>query len=78
MLLLACDNGNEGLVEYLLSEKAVDVSCTAEDGKTGLHLAAMHDYSKIAELLISHGISLTAQDKEYKKGSDELVGVSVK
>ena len=76
MLLLACDNGNRGLVEYLLIEKGVDVSSTTNDGKTGLHLAALHDYPDVAEPLIKCGISLTAQDYEHKKkGSEKLAGV---
>ena len=76
MLLLACDNGNRGLVEYLLVIKAVDVGSTTKDGKTGLHLAALHDYPEIAELLLSHGISITVQDSERKdKDSDRMIGV---
>ena len=76
MLLLACDDGNRGLVEYLLAEKAVDVSSTTKDGKTGLHLAALHDYPDIAELLLRHGVSPTIQDNERKeKHSEKMIGV---
>ena len=76
MLLLACDNGNSSLVEYLLEKKAVDVRSTTKDGKTGLHLAALHDYPDIAELLLRHGVSSTIQDNERKeKHSETIIGV---
>lgn len=65
------------MVRYLLEVRKVDVSSTTEDGKTGLHLAALHDYPDVAEILIQHGISLTAQDKERKKkDSDQVAGVN--
>ena len=51
---------------------------TTNDGKTGLHLAALHDYPDIADLLLDSGISVTAQDNEYKrKNSEEIIGVSL-
>jgi ankyrin repeat protein/GTPase SAR1 family protein len=75
MLLLACDNGNKAMMKYLLEEKGVDVSSTTTDGKTGLHLAALHDYPEVAEMLVGNGISLTAQDNERKrKDSEERCG----
>ena len=80
MLLLACENGNRDMVEYLLQLEGgrVDVSACTEDGKTGLHLAAIHDYPDVAELLIKHGVSLIAQDKERQaKDSEKTVGVSI-
>ena len=78
MLLLACDNGNRDLVKYLLTEKGVDVSSTTKDGKTGLHLAALHDYAAIAELLLNNRISLTVQDKcRMDNNSVKIIGVSV-
>ena len=75
MLLLACDNGNKAMMKYLLEEKGVDVSSTTKDGMTGLHLAALHDYPEVAEMLVGNGISLTAQDNEQKKDSEERCGV---
>ena len=76
MLLLAADNGNKDMMKYLLEEKRVELASTTNDGKTGLHLAALHDYREVAEMLVGHGISLTAQDNERKKkNSDELCGV---
>ena len=65
MLLLACDNGNVQMVRYLLGLEEVDVSACTADGKTGLHLAAIHDYPELAQELIQHHISLTAQDAEH-------------
>ena len=51
---------------------------TAVDGKTGLHLAALHDYTEVADLLIKWGISLTAQDTGHKMNdSDEVNGVRI-
>ena len=76
MLLLACDNGNKAMMKYLLEEKGVNVSSTTTDGKTGLHLAALHDYHEVAEMLVGNGISLTAQDNERKrKDSEDRCGV---
>ena len=74
MLLLASDIGNVEMLDYLLSleEEKVDVSCRTADGKTGLHLAAIHDYREVAKLLIAHGVSLIAQDVE--KDEDKGVG----
>ena len=74
MLLLASDNGNVEMLDYLLSleEEKVDVSCHTTDGKTGLHLAAIHDHHEVAKLLIARGVSLTAQDME--KDEDKGVG----
>ena len=66
MLLLACDNGNVQMVRYLLGLEEVDVSACTADGKTGLHLAAIHDYPELAQELIQHHISLTAQDAKVK------------
>ena len=76
MLLLACNSGSEAMVRYLIEEGKVDVTSTTEDGKTGLHLAAIHDYPEIANILIQNGISVTAQDKERKtKDSENPIGV---
>ena len=78
MLLLACDIGSRDTVQYLLEEKKVDVASSTKDGKTGLHLAALHDHREVAEMLVAHGISLTAQDNEWKKkDSDERFGVGI-
>jgi ankyrin repeat protein/GTPase SAR1 family protein len=75
-LLLACDCNNRDLVEYLLREKRVDVNSTTQDGKTGLHIAALHDYPEIADLVMNAGISVATQDSEHKRGdSDEIVGM---
>ena len=63
MLLTACDNFNMEMVDYLLSLKGVDVSACTADGKTGLHLAAIHDYANLAKKLIEHDINLVAQDE---------------
>lgn len=77
-MLLACDCNNRDLVEYLLKEKGVDVSLTTVDGKTGLHIAALHDYPEIADLLMDEGISISAQDNERKsKDSEQMVGVRI-
>ena len=65
MLLLACDNGNVKMVTYLLGLEEVDVSACTADGKTGLHLAAIHDYPEVAQELIQHHILLTAQDAKH-------------
>lgn len=76
-MLLACDCNNRDLVEYLWKEKRVDVNSTTEDGKTGLHIAALHDYPEIADLLMDAGISIAAQDNEHKKGdSKQMAGVN--
>ena len=76
MLLLACNSGSEEMVRYLIEEMEVDVSSTTEDGRTGLHLAALHEYPEIAHILIQNGISVTAQDKERKaKNSENPIGV---
>ena len=66
------------MVQYLLAEKRVEVaSCTA-DGKTGLHLAALHDYDEVAKMLVDHSISLTVQDNERKReDSDVHFGVGM-
>ena len=66
MLLLACDNGNVQMVRYLLGLEEVDVSACTADGKTGLHLAAIHDYPELAQELIQHHVPLTAQDAKVK------------
>lgn len=63
-MLLACDCNNVELVEYLVKEKGVDIQSTTVDGKTGLHVAALHDYSAIASLLISNSVSVTVQDED--------------
>ena len=76
MLLLACNSGSEAMVRYLIEERKVDISSTTEDGKTGLHLAALHEYPEIAHILIQNGISVTAQDKERKAmNSENSIGV---
>lgn len=78
MLLLACDTANEAMVRYLIEEKKVDVSSTTIDGKTGLHLAAIHEYPDIADILIKNGISVTAQDMEKEaKNSKKPLGVTI-
>ena len=54
------------------------MSLTTVDGKTGLHIAALHDYPEIADLLMDEGISISAQDIEHKnKDSEQMVGVRV-
>ena len=54
----------------------MDVNSTTQDGKTGLHIAALHDYPEIADLVMNAGISVATQDNEHKGGdSDEIVGV---
>ena len=64
MLLIACDNFNMEMVDYLLDLQRVHVSACTADGKTGLHLAAIHDYSELAMKLIECGINLMAQDEK--------------
>ena len=66
MLLIACDNFNMEMVDYLLDLQGVHVSACTADGKTGLHLAAIHDYSELARKLIECGINLMAQDEKVR------------
>lgn len=69
-------------MEYLLTLPDVDVSACAEcvvddgdvpdgsdegaNGKSALHIAAIHDSAKIAEMLIKGGCPLCIQDLEVK------------
>ena len=69
-------------VEYLLTLPTVDVSACAEcvavaddvdgssegaSGKSALHIAAIHDSAKIADILIKGGCPLSVQDLEVRK-----------
>ena len=56
------------MVRYLLSLEGVDVSVCTADGMTGLHLAALHEYREVAEVLLHHGISPTMKDIKYVSG----------
>ena len=62
------------MVEYLLGLKGcVDPTASTStdddestEGNTGLHIAAIHDSPEIANLLISHGCSIGATNKEVQ------------
>ncbi|EAY09682.1 hypothetical protein TVAG_098180 [Trichomonas vaginalis G3] len=53
------------LCEYFLS-LGVNINKKLSDGKTALHIAALHNSKEIAELLISHGININEKDKDGK------------
>lgn len=70
-LLVACEYGKHEIVEYLTKDEdlksLVDVraSChrNAEgEGPSGLHLAAVHNVKRVAELLIEADCPLDAVD----------------
>ncbi|EAY02348.1 ankyrin repeat protein, putative [Trichomonas vaginalis G3] len=50
------------LCEYFLSLVA-DINKKLLDGKTALHIAALHNSKEAAEFLISHGININEKDK---------------
>ena len=47
---------------------APDRSDEGANGKSGLHIAAIHDSAKIAEMLIKGGCPLCVQDLEVSRG----------
>lgn len=74
--MVACEYQKSETVKYLLCElpegtiypgfPPQDETTTASQpvGKTGLHLAALHDHLEIAELLIEKGCPLLNQDEK--------------
>ena len=67
--LVACEYKKVEIVEFLLQVEGVDCKACAvksdrEGGKTGLHIAAIHDSVKLARILIREGCPPAALDEQ--------------
>lgn len=60
-LLSAVAKNNLSLVSYLI-EKNYDLSATDNQGMTALHIAAIHDFSDMAKLLLDNGAEIDPID----------------
>lgn len=73
-LLVACEYQKVEMVRYLTEERTdVDISACCHtngngDGTSGLHLAAIHNSSGVAELLIKANCPLDLVDKSVSSG----------
>ena len=56
-LMIACQNGHEKIVEYLLRNFGNELKVNAQNkkGQTALHFAHYYKYGTIARMLIKHG-----------------------
>jgi serine/threonine protein kinase len=54
LLLFACNNGNEKIVEILLSREDIDINASNDAGHTSLIAACHKGRDKILELLLNH------------------------
>ena len=68
-LMFAAQNGNEDIVDYLLSKNA-DVNAKSIDGFTALIVAANVGYRSIVEKLLSAGADVCAKTDELKTAID--------
>lgn len=73
-LLTACEYQKVETVRYLASREDIDVLYSAEEvgpgervgHKSGLHLAAIHDSSDIADILLKHGCTVDIVDEKVR------------
>ncbi|KAH7196516.1 uncharacterized protein B0J16DRAFT_390429 [Fusarium flagelliforme] len=61
---MACFKGHLGCVNFFLQDAMFDKDSTSEAGHTGLHFAAMADYTVIIEQLIRFGCDVMAKCKD--------------
>ncbi|XP_065910258.1 uncharacterized protein [Dysidea avara] len=80
-LLLACDFQKLNILKFLLNHDLIsEIATTTKDGKTALHLAALHDSVEIVQLLLSKDFPIGQDDEKgetalhvaYKKGSHQV------
>jgi ankyrin repeat protein len=66
-LVVACDWGNEEVIQYLVS-KGANVNACTEDGITSLQQAASRCSLQVVKLLVEHGADVNAKrkDSEFK------------
>ena len=75
--MLAADNGQFGVVEFLL-EDGVDLTKVVTNGQTALHLAAWSGHSEIVSLLMAYGASLTVRDKDGRLQIDVAANEAIR
>uniref|UniRef100_A0A8B9RDY8 Espin like a n=1 Tax=Astyanax mexicanus TaxID=7994 RepID=A0A8B9RDY8_ASTMX len=64
-LYLACQEGHQDVVQYLLQDCGADIHLRAHDGMTPLHAAAHMGHYSLVVWLVSHtDVSVSSQDKE--------------
>jgi len=78
-LYIACEQGNENIVELLLQQENIEVNPIDKNGKTPLHIACSKGHESIVKLLLQHNnwrireitlltlTSWSAVSKNYKK-----------
>lgn len=55
MLMVACQNGQKGIVDVYLKKGCIDINGVDDGGFTALHYASNHNNSTIIELLLNAG-----------------------
>lgn len=68
-LCWAAENGQEGVIEYLL-RTIIDVNTTVDDGQTPLHLAATNGHLSSVKLLVERGAII---EKKNQRGATALL-----
>eukprot|EP00899_Mesostigma_viride_P026581 jgi/Mesvir1/7107/Mv09212-RA.1 len=69
---MACANGHEEIVEFLLS-KGARVDVANQDGNTPLHWAALNGHLNVVNRLLQAGASPTALNRAEKTPMDEAM-----
>lgn len=58
----ACQKGNLAMVKEIIKKRKSDVNLKNESGHIPIHLAALHNFYEIVDLLIEAGSNLSAKD----------------
>eukprot|EP00298_Acanthocystis_sp_HF-20_P009715 c18462_g1_i1.p1 GENE.c18462_g1_i1~~c18462_g1_i1.p1 ORF type:complete len:265 (-),score=85.29 c18462_g1_i1:39-833(-) len=69
-LMIACKNGNVGLVKIFVSSKNIQINQIDDLGQTALHKATKIANKDIVEVLLQNGIDTQIKDKEGKIARD--------